>query len=486
MTTYIPVFWTSVESALLVNLIIIITPSAVWLKKLWSFFTSAVLSGCLLVCYWHSATEFIVPLDIMRCVNEGNNAFYLVPIVFSFDAISLVFGFLTFFLVAVCIAITWCSVTFNASFYLFLLWMLEFALLHTFTSQNLLLFYIFFEITLIPMFLMIILWGSRQRKVHAMYVFFFYTVCGSILLLTGILLLYNFTGTLLLPILNRFSFTGIYGYSLWALFFVGFAVKVPLVPFHTWLPEAHVEAPTGGSIILAGLLLKVGTYGMLRFMIPMLNSSVYNLRPITMTVGLVSIFYASLCALRQTDMKKIIAYSSVAHMGLVIMGLFSMSMNGCVGSIFIMFSHGIVAGALFYSIGILYNRYHSRYVSSYSGMGNFMPIYFTLFFVFILANISFPGTSAFAGELMLLVGIFHVDYVMGVMATFSIIFPTLYSMWMYNRLAFGEVTKKIKGFSDLNKFEILIYLLFVVFMVTPGLKPAWLAINLEHFFFTII
>jgi NADH-quinone oxidoreductase subunit M len=318
-----------------------------------------------------------------------------------------------------------------------------------------------------------------------MYVFFFYTVCGSILLLIGILLLYNFTGTLLLPVLNRFSFSGVYGYTLWMLFFFGFAVKVPLVPFHTWLPEAHVEAPTGGSIILAGLLLKVGTYGMLRFMVPMLNSTVYNLRPITMTIGLVSIFYASMCALRQTDMKKIIAYSSVAHMGLVIMGLFSMSINGCVGAIFIMFSHGIVAGALFYSIGILYNRYHSRYVTTYSGMAQFMPIYFTIFFTFILANMSFPGTSAFSGELMILVGIFYVDYVMGVMATFSIVFPTLYSMWMYNRLAFGEVTTKIKGFSDLNKFEIFIYVLFLIFMIAPGMRPALLIVNLEQFFFLV-
>lgn len=486
MTYYFPSFWIAIESAFLANLIIIMTPSAVWLKKLWSFLTSAVLSGCLLMCYWYSAAEFVVPLDIMRCVNNGDNALYLVPIVFNFDALSLIFSFLTCFLVAICIAITWRGVTFNASIYLLLLWMLQFALLHTFTSQNLLFFYVFFEITLIPMFLMIILWGSRQRKIHAMYVFFFYTVCGSILLLIGLLLLYNYTGTFLLPILNRFSFSGVYGYSLWALFFLGFAVKVPLVPFHTWLPEAHVEAPTGGSIILAGLLLKVGTYGMLRFMLPMLHASVHNLRPVTMMVGLISIFYASMCALRQTDMKKIIAYSSVAHMGLVVMALFSLSVNGFIGSIFIMFSHGIIAGALFYSIGILYGRYHSRYVSTYSGMMQFMPIYFTIFFVFILANIGFPGTSAFSGELLILIGLFHVDYVMGILATFSIIFPPLYSMWMYNRLAFGPVTTQVKGFSDLNYFEIFIYILFLVFMLVPGMKPNLIGDNLEQFFHALV
>lgn len=350
------------------------------------------------------------------------------PIVFVLDNLSLSFVFLTTLTILICILTVYKNPTYNSSLYYLLLWTLQFSLIHTFTSLNLLSFYVFFELTLVPMFLIIVIWGSRQRKIHAGYLFFFYTAIGSIFLLLGILLLYYYTNTLFIPNLFIINLDLEKQLLLWVLFFLGFAIKVPIVPFHTWLPEAHVEAPTTGSIILAALLLKIGTFGMLRFMFPILNSATNTFKPFVFMISILSIYHASIIALRQVDLKKLIAYSSVAHMGFVTLGLFSLNIYGFVGSLYIMISHGIVAGALFFLVGVLYDRYGSRNILDYGGLASTMPLFATTFFFFTLANLSFPGSSNFIGELFVLLGLCEIEMLTTILATLSIIFTSSYSI----------------------------------------------------------
>lgn len=404
---------------------------------------------------------------------------YSFTAVFSLDNLTAIFCFLTFFLISVSLLLTWSSPKYNSTVYLLILLILEFSLIHTFTSLNLLFFFIFFEVSLVPMFLLILLWGSRQRKVHAAYSFFFYTAFGSVFLLTGLLYTYKLTQTLYIP---NLAYTNIPLYEqhiLWLLFFIGFAVKVPLVPFHTWLPEAHVEAPTPGSIILAGLLLKVGTFGMLRFMFPMLNGANTNLKTLAFSLALISIYHASLIATRQLDMKKIIAYSSIAHMGFVILGVFSMNIYGLIGSIFIMFSHGIVASALFFIIGCVYDRYKTRSVLDYGGLVSVMPTYITFFFLLTLTNMSFPGTSNFVGEVVVLLGLTEVNYVCSLIATFSIILTTTYSIWVFNRISFGQINNNLQGFNEISKLECFIASTFLFLIFLFGFKPGLLLDGIE-------
>lgn len=345
------------------------------------------------------------------------------------------------------------------------------SLFHAFTSLNLIIFFIFFEISLVPMILFILIWGSRQRKIHAMYVFFFYTVVGSIFLLFGILYLYLITNTLFIPNLSYIRLPEGFQYLLFVIFFIGFGIKVPIVPLHTWLPEAHVEAPTIGSIILAGLLLKIGTFGMLRFIFPFLNSASFAFQPFVFTISLVSIYHASLIAIRQFDLKKAIAYSSVAHMGIVILGLFSFNIYGFLGSIFIMFSHGIVASALFFLIGVIYDRYKSRNIFDYSGLAQIMPVYSFFFFFFTLSNLSFPGTSNFVGEFVTLIGLTEINYFVSFLTTLSIILTSIYSIWIFNRVFFGNIELRLIGFSDINTFEFYSIWPMCILILILGFKP---------------
>jgi proton-translocating NADH-quinone oxidoreductase chain M len=290
--------------------------------------------------------------------------------------------------------------------YLIAFLLLEFFLIGVFCILDLLLFYIFFESVLIPMFLIVGIWGSRERKILASYYFFLYTLLGSVVMLLSILYIYYQVGTTDYEMLLTFSFSEIEQKFLWFTFFLAFASKVPMVPVHLWLPEAHVEAPTAGSVILAGVLLKLGTYGFIRYSLPLFPNASFFFTPLVYTISAIGIIYTSFTAIRQSDFKRIIAYTSIAHMNLVMLGIFSFNSIGIEGAIFQSLSHGFVASALFLVIGIVYDRYHTRIVKYYSGLASVMPIYITIFMFFTMANISFPGTSSFVGEFLILTGSF--------------------------------------------------------------------------------
>ncbi len=312
---------------------------------------------------------------------------------FGLDGISVYFFFLSALLIFLCILFIWPEAKFKE--YAINLLVIEFFLLVIFSVLDLLLFYIFFEAILIPMYLVIGIWGSRERKIRAVYLFFFYTLCGSLLMLIGILYIYSQTGSLSLEYLMSWNFSLLEQKLLWFAFFFSFASKIPMFPFHIWLPEAHVEAPTVGSVLLAGILLKLGVYGFLRFSLTLFPDASLYFSPLMYLLSVIGVIYASLSALRQTDLKRIIAYSSIAHMNLVTLGIFSFNVIGIEGSIIQSISHGFVAGGMFLLIGILYDRYHSRFLYYYGGLVHFMPLYAIFLLVFTLANIALPGTSSF-------------------------------------------------------------------------------------------
>lgn len=428
-----------------------------------------------------SGLRFCSILNLTKYLyTDSNFILFGFPIIFILDNLTCFFCFLTLLLGVICLLTIKNLPSYKNFSFLILLWILEFSLIHTFTSLNLIIFYIFFEVSLIPMVLFIFIWGSRQRKVHATYVFFFYTVFGSFFLLLGILYLYLITNTLLISNLTYVNLTFNFQLFLWVFFFIGFGVKVPIVPLHTWLPEAHVEAPTIGSIILAGLLLKIGTFGMIRFMFPFLNSASIAFQPLVFTVSIISIYHASLIAIRQFDLKKIIAYSSIAHMGFVILGLFSFNIFSFLGSLFIMFSHGFVASALFFLIGVIYDRYKSKNLFDYSGLATVMPIFIFFLFFFILSNLSFPGTSNFIGEFITLIGIAETNIYISFLSVLSIILTSIYSIWIFNRIAFGIFNSRLYGFSDLNKGEFYICLIFFLFVFLLGINPNLFFFGVDH------
>ena len=330
------------------------------------------------------------------------------------------------------------------------------------------------------MYLMIGLWGSRERKVRAVYLFFFYTLIGSLCMLLGLLYIYNLTGTLNFEYLLTYKFTFEQQYWLWLAFFLSFASKIPLFPLHVWLPEAHVEAPTVGSVLLAGILLKLGVYGFLRFSLNLFPEASLFFSPFVYLLSVLGIIYASMSAIRQTDLKRIIAYSSVAHMNLVTMGIFSFNIIGIEGSIMQSISHGFVSGAMFLLVGILYDRYHSRLLYYYGGLVHMMPVYAVLFLIFTMANIALPGTSSFVGEFLLLTGIYKVNILSSVISALGVILCGAYSLWLYNRIIFGNL--KINHtllFKDITfrEFAILFPLLFLVFLM--GIYPTFF-LNFIH------
>jgi NADH-quinone oxidoreductase subunit M len=336
------------------------------------------------------------------------------------------------------------------------------------------------------MFLIIGIWGSRQRKIHAVFMFFFYTVLGSVLLLVGILLVYKETGTLNFGLLKSIHIDENLQIFIWLLFFFGFSVKVPLVPFHIWLPEAHVEAPTAGSVILASVLLKVGTFGMLRFILPNLGYASGFFLPFVFTISVVSILYSSFAALAQTDIKKIIAYSSVAHMGFVVIGLFSFNYFALVGSLFLMVSHAFVSSSLFICVGVLYDRFHTKNIIYYGGLVFSMPLFSILFFLSVLSNFSFPGSSNFIGELFVLFGVVECNFFLVYLLVASIILTTVYNLWMFNRVVFFRVGEKIFGFFDLSLKEFLILIILLILNFFFGLYPNFFFSFLEFPVFDII
>lgn len=355
------------------------------------------------------------------------------------DGISIFFILLTSLLFPICFLVNWESIKYRSKDFCLLLLLLEFFLLNVFLSLDLFFFYIFFEGVLIPMFFIIGIWGSRQRKIHAVYQFFFYTFFGSILMLFSIFLIYLHTGSTHLDVVREAFFTERRQLFLWLCFFIAFAIKVPMFPFHIWLPEAHVEAPTSGSILLAGILLKLGTYGFIRFLIFLFPYANTFFSPLVIVICLFGIIYGSFGTIRQIDLKKIIAYSSVVHMNFAIIGLFSTNLEGLQGSYFLMISHGIISGALFLCIGILYDRYHTRILYYYGGLVNIMPIFSIIFLVFILSNMGFPGTSGFVGEILILISFFSFNAKVSIFLALSMVFSAIYSLWLYNRVIFGEV-----------------------------------------------
>lgn len=388
------------------------------------------------------------------------------------DGVSLFFVLLTTFLVPACILVGWTSVTKNVREYFLAFLILESLMLAVFVMLDLLLFYAFFESVLIPMFVIIGIWGSRERKIRAAYQFFIYTLFGSVLMLLAILVIYFQTGTTDVLALFSTSFSEKRQMLLWLAFFASFAVKVPMMPVHIWLPEAHVEAPTAGSVVLAGVLLKLGTYGFLRFSIPMFPIASLYFSPLIYTMSVIAIVYASLTTLRQIDLKKIIAYSSVAHMNYVTLGLFSLNVQGIEGSILLMLSHGFVSSALFLCIGTMYDRTHTRLIKYYGGVAQTMPIFSFFLFFFTLGNISLPGTSSFVGEILILLGVFQTNTLIGLIATSGMIFGTAYSIWLFNRVCFGNLKPNFFGcFVDLNRRETYMFVPFFFCVLWMGLYP---------------
>ena len=388
------------------------------------------------------------------------------------DGMSFPFVVLTTFLMPFCILCSWRSIDFKLKDYLVAFLVLETLMLGVFSSLDIVLFYLFFEGGLIPMFLIIGIWG-HGRKVYAAFKFFLYTLTGSLLMLLAIMAMYGYAGTTDITVLLHTHFPASMQTWLFLAFFASFAVKMPMWPVHTWLPDAHVEAPTAGSVILAGILLKMGGYGFLRFSLPMFPDASHTFAPLVFTLSVIAIIYTSLVALVQEDMKKLIAYSSVAHMGFVTMGLFAFTEQGIQGAIFQMVSHGIVSGALFLCVGVVYDRMHTREIAAYGGLVARMPRYATAFLIFTMANVGLPGTSGFVGEFLTMLGTFQVNSWVALFACTGVILSAAYALYLYRRVVFGVMTKdSLKSILDLNPREAGMLATLAVLTIFYGFHPS--------------
>jgi NADH-quinone oxidoreductase subunit M len=387
------------------------------------------------------------------------------------DGMSMPFVLLTTFLLPICILASWRSITVRVKEYMIAFLVLETLMIGVFSALDIVLFYLFFEGGLIPMFLIIGIWGGG-RRVYASFKFFLYTLVGSLLLLLAIMAMYGVAGTTDIVVLLKTHFPSSMQKWLWLGFFASLAVKMPMWPVHTWLPDAHVEAPTAGSVILAGILLKMGGYGFLRFSLPMFPEASAYFAPLVYALSIIAIIYTSLVALVQEDMKKLIAYSSVAHMGFVTMGLFSMTVQGVQGAVFQMVSHGLVSSALFLCVGVVYDRQHTREISAYGGLVARMPLYAFVFMLFTLANVGLPGTSGFVGEFLTTIGTFQVNTWVATFATFGIILSAAYALYLYRRIIFGVLEKaNLKTMLDLSPREIAIFTPLVLLTLYFGFHP---------------
>jgi NADH-quinone oxidoreductase subunit M len=387
------------------------------------------------------------------------------------DGISLPFVILTTALLPICIIASWKSITTRVREYMMAFLILETLMIGTFSALDLVLFYLFFEGSLIPMFLIIGIWGG-PRRVYSAFKFFLYTFLGSVLMLLAIMALYWNGNTTDIPVLMHTAVPRSLQTWAWLAFFASFAVKMPMWPVHTWLPDAHVEAPTAGSVILAAILLKMGGYGFLRFSLPMFPLASHDFAPLIFTLSVIAIIYTSLVALMQEDVKKLIAYSSVAHMGFVTMGIFAGTIQGVAGGVFQMISHGIVSGALFLCVGVIYDRMHTREIAAYGGLVNRMPLYALAFMVFTMANIGLPGTSGFIGEFMTLIGTFKVSLPTTVLATTGVILSASYALWLYRKVIFGALVKPaLMSMKDLTLRECVILFPLVALTIWFGVYP---------------
>ncbi|WP_273718310.1 MULTISPECIES: NADH-quinone oxidoreductase subunit M [Bartonella] len=387
------------------------------------------------------------------------------------DGISILFVVLSAFLLPFCILASWENVKERLKAYMIAFLLLEVTIIGVFCALDAILFYVFFEGSLIPMFIIIGVWGGA-RRVYASIKFFLYTLLGSVLMLVALMAMYWQAGTLDIPTLLNYQFPAHMQMWLWLAFFASFAVKMPMWPVHTWLPDAHVEAPTAGSVILASVLLKLGGYGFLRFSLPMFPIASADFAPFVFTLSLIAIIYTSLVALVQSDIKKLIAYSSIAHMGYVTMGIFAANEQGIQGAIYQMLSHGIVSAALFLCVGVIYDRLHTREISAFGGLVNNMPKYAVVFLIFTMANVGLPGTSGFLGEFLTLIGVFQVNKLVVVLATTGVILSAAYALYLYRRMVFGSLDKEnLKVLIDLSSREKFILYPMVILTIFFGIYP---------------
>jgi len=433
------------------------------------------------IALWTTIITFFVSLLIWWNFDKTNAGFQFVeeynwlgPLKYKMgvDGISMLFIILTTFLMPLCILASWESIEDRVKEYMIAFLVLETLMLGVFCALDLVLFYLFFEGGLIPVFLIIGVWGGK-RRVYASFKFFLYTLLGSVLMLLAMMAMYWHAGTTDIPTLLNTKFPPDMQWWLWLAFFASFAVKMPMWPVHTWLPDAHVEAPTAGSVILAGILLKMGGYGFLRFSLPMFPIASEQLAPLVFTLSIVAIIYTSLVALVQEDIKKLIAYSSVAHMGFVTMGIFTASQQGIDGAIFQMLSHGIVSAALFLCVGVVYDRLHTREIAAYGGIVERMPMYAVAFMVFTMANVGLPGTSGFVGEFLTLLSAFGANTWVAILATTGVILSAAYALYLYRRVIFGPLTKpSLKSLLDLSPREIAILAPLVILTIFYGVYPA--------------
>ena len=427
-----------------------------------------------------TTATFILSLFVLKWLDPANTGFQFVEEAswilglkykLGVDGISILFVMLTTFLMPITILSCW-GVTERVKEYMIAFLLLETLMLGVFLALDLVLFYLFFEAGLIPMFLIIGVWGGK-RRVYASFKFFLYTLLGSVLMLLAMMYMFSQAGTTDIPTLMTYKFDPAAQKWLWLAFFASFAVKMPMWPVHTWLPDAHVEAPTAGSVILAAILLKMGGYGFLRFSLPMFPEASQAFAPLVFTMSIVAIIYTSLVALVQEDIKKLIAYSSVAHMGYVTMGIFTFTVQGIDGAVFQMLSHGIVSAALFLCVGVVYDRMHTREIAAYGGIVERMPIYAAVFMVFTMANVGLPGTSGFVGEFLTLLGAFRANNWVAIFATVGVILSAAYALYLYRRVIFGELTKPaLRALQDLSPREIAILAPLVILTILYGFYPA--------------
>jgi NADH-quinone oxidoreductase subunit M len=434
------------------------------------------------VALWTTLVTFAVSLALLNGFDRSSAEFQFVEnrpwlggtfrYHMGVDGISLPFVILTTFLMPVAILASFEAIEERVKEYMIAFLVLETLMVGTFTALDLVLFYVFFEGGLIPMFLIIGVWGG-ERRVYATFKFFLYTLAGSVLMLLAMMAMYWQSGTTDIPTLLSYTFPRALQTWLFLAFLASFAVKLPMWPVHTWLPDAHVEAPTAGSVILAAILLKMGGYGFIRFSLPMFPHASELFAPMMFALSIMAIIYTSLVALMQEDVKKLIAYSSVAHMGFVTIGLFTFTNEGMQGGIFQMISHGIVSAALFLCVGVIYDRMHTREIDAYGGLVNRMPLYAAAFMVFTLANVGLPGTSGFVGEFLTLLAAFRVNTTVALLATTGVILSAAYALWLYRRVIFGVIEKKnLAGILDLDRREIAfmapLVILTILFGVWPG------------------
>ena len=388
------------------------------------------------------------------------------------DGISVLFVLLSTALTPICILASWDSITTRVREYMLAFLVLETMMVCMFAAEDFIVFYMFFEGVLIPMFLIIGVWGG-PRRVYASFKFFLYTLAGSILMLLALLAIWYRAGTTDLAVLMQTPLPVGMQFWLFLAFFASFAVKVPMWPVHTWLPDAHVEAPTAGSVILAGVLLKMGAYGFFRFSLPMLPQASQQFAPLMFTLGVVAVIYTSLVALAQTDMKKLIAYSSVAHMGVVIIGIFTFNAQGLQGALFQMLSHGVVSAALFLCVGVVYDRIHTRDIARYGGLAQRMPAYAIVFMLFTMASVGLPGTAGFVGEFLVLVGAFKVSLYLAYLGSFGMILGAAYMLYLYRRVIFGVITRDdLRGILDLSPREVAVFAPLILLTLWMGIYPS--------------